>query len=96
MSSQQETMKKTINDSGKTAQAALATALSVAQTTVTAATSDAGYIPGFPTGNATYLAAVKNAGIALAASRLAAEQAKQSAIAVAKDTLRTATGEIPF
>jgi hypothetical protein len=49
-------------------------------------------LPGFPTGNAAYAAAIAAANVAKANALYAAEQAKQSAVAVARDTFRT-TGE---
>jgi multidrug efflux pump subunit AcrA (membrane-fusion protein) len=95
MSNNQETMRSSINSAGQTAQAALATAESAKQATIDAAVSVVGYIPGFPTGNATYVAAVKAAALALQSSRAATEVAKQGAIEKAKDLLRS-QGEIPF
>ena len=95
MSANQETMRSTIASATKTHQAALATAEAAKQQTIDAAASVVAYIPGFPTGNATYLAAVKSASAQLAIDRAAAEAAKQGAIEKAKDLLRS-QGEIAY
>jgi hypothetical protein len=96
VSSQQETMRTTTAAAGVKQQNDLIAANAVCVNAVAAAGPSSGYIPGFPSGNVAYCASVQAAASALTATRMVAEQAKQSAITVAKDVLRTATGEIPF
>jgi hypothetical protein len=95
MSSNQQTMVTSIAAAGKTSQATKDAAVTTHLTTIAAAASVAGYKPGDPTGNATYVAAVKSAASALADSRALADMTRIAAINVAKDLLRS-QGEIPW
>lgn len=64
------------------------------QGTITASGSAIGFRPGWPTNYATYAAAVAAVAVQRGIDDAAVEQAKQSAIAVARDLLRT-QGEAP-
>jgi hypothetical protein len=88
-------MRTSIAAAGATAVATKGAAITTLVTTINAARCDVGYLHGFPTGNATYVAAVQSAAKALADTRAAAEMAKLASITVAKDLLRS-QGEIPF
>jgi hypothetical protein len=80
-------MKASIASAEKTKSGAVDAATSTYQGAV------ASYpLPGFPTGNAAYKAALKAADAARIAALDSAERTKQSAVAAAQDTLR-ATGE---
>ena len=95
MSTNQQTRVTSINSAHATAASTKAAAVSTAIATVNQSGVDVAYKQGFPTGNATYVAAVATANAAKLASIAAAEVAKQGAIAVAKDLLRS-QNEIPF
>ena len=96
MSSQQETMRTSIGSANSGKQSTVAAAITTAIAAEHASGVDSGYLKGFGTNNATYVAAVASANAALASSRATAEMTKLATIAVAKDVLRNATGEIPF
>ena len=73
----------------------LATAESKRQSTIDAAASVVGYIPGLRGNDATYQAAVAAANKQLAIDRATAEHNKQVAQNVARDIMRNAnTGEV--
>jgi hypothetical protein len=82
------TFETAVAAAGPTQLASVATAVSAALSTITASKNDVGYLEGFPTGHATFAAAVKAAGLAKIAAFNAAEVAKQSARDSARETLR--------
>jgi len=95
MSSNQETMRTAIKSADKTKVDAVVVAANSFQSTIAASGIQAGYRNGFPTGFATFDAAVKSANTQKLADLFAAESARQAAIFIAKDLLRS-QGEIPF
>ncbi len=88
-------MRKTIAAATVTKAASKLTAVVVAAATVDAAKSVVGYVQGSPTGNATFVAAVKAAAAQQTADIQQAEMTRQAAESIAKDLLRS-QGEIPF
>lgn len=95
MSSNQETMRTTIKAATTAKVNAVVAAANNYQSTISASGAQAGYIIGFPTNFATYDAAVKTADKNRAADLFAAEAARQAAVFIAKDLLRS-QGEIAF
>jgi hypothetical protein len=89
MSANQETFRTTIVTAQATKTAAIIAAEQKRQSTVDAALSVVGYRPGFPTGNATYIAAVAAANLQKRLDLDAAETARQGAVYGARDTLRS-------
>ena len=95
MSANQEAMRLTIRAADRAKVDAVVAAKNNYQSAIAASGAQAGFRPGFPAGFATYDAAVKAADRQAAADLFAAESARQMAIFVAKDLLRS-QGEIPF
>lgn len=95
MSSNQETMRTTIKVAADTKTSAVVTALNNHQSTIAAGGIQAGYRNGFPTGFATFDAAVKSANAQKAIDLFTAESGRQGSVFTAKDLLRS-QGEIPF
>lgn len=88
-------MRASIAAATKQKAADLLTALIKAQVTVAAAKEVVAYIPGTPTGNATFVAAIATANAGKISDIFVAEQSRQGVVAVAKDLLRS-QGEIAF
>lgn len=95
MSSNQETMRRTVAAAAVTKVAAKATAVGATAMTVEVTKSSVGYVQGSPTGNATFVAAVAAAGKQQTADIQFAEMTKQATEWLAKDLLRS-QGEIAF
>jgi hypothetical protein len=94
MTSTNDTFGKSVVAANVTKTNSLASAEMTRQATIDAAKSVVGYREGFPTGYATYAAAVATANAAKIQAWWDAERIKQSAIEVARDTVRAA-GERP-
>jgi hypothetical protein len=92
VSSNQQTMVASCKAADSVKITAVNNAEATRQATVESST---GYIQGFPTGNAAFVAAVKAANAQKVADLFAAELARQGAVFTAKDLLRS-QGEIPF
>lgn len=90
MTTAHQTYETSVTAAATTVVGAKSTAQSNFASAVAAVGSDVGTRPGFPTGNATYVAGIAAAGQARLAALATAEQAKQSAIMAARDTLRAA------
>ncbi|MCG2639664.1 MULTISPECIES: hypothetical protein [Bradyrhizobium] len=95
MSANQETMRSSIKAADVVKTVAVANAEATRQGTLAAASVLTGYRPGFPSGASTFDAAVKSANTQKVADLFAAESARQAAVFLAKDLLRS-QGEIPF
>jgi hypothetical protein len=94
MTANQETHHATVKTAAKTFATTVAAAETTRQGTVEAAWHQVGYLPGFPTGNATFVAAVAAANATKVASLVAAEVARQGTVAAAVDLIRS-QGELP-
>ena len=95
MSANSDVYLASVKSAGAAAVIAKALAETVKQGTIAAASSSVGFRPGFPAGYATYAAACAAAGTQQLADLNTAEGTKQSAIANAKDLLRSQS-EIPL
>jgi hypothetical protein len=95
MSANNTTFQNSITAAGVAALATKATNLTREQGIITASGSAVGFLPGWPTGYATYAAAVAASIAQKLIDDTAVEQVKQSAISNAKDLLRS-QGEIPL
>jgi hypothetical protein len=87
LTTQHVTYEATVASSAATKTAAVAAAEISYQCTVAVTGSDAGWRPGFPTGEAAHVA-LAAAATARANARFAAERARQAALAGARDILR--------
>jgi hypothetical protein len=94
MTSNNDAYRVSVATAATTKTNTVAAATMTFQSTIDAAKSVVGYREGFPTGFATFQSAVNAATLALQNARAAAEMAKQSAIMVAADLIRS-QGERP-